>query len=160
MLQSLFTHCSCCFEKTYICPLVRRVFSLPLSPFLWPELKSMITQLRNVHLSSKVHWKEGIKHIPNTKFNNSNNHVECWVQYYQNQARHYVSVGLFLLRSNFQYWQRPSTITQLSGRSVLTLCRGSRVNRSKVIGPLKQFKDRNICLEWESAVSRGSITDN
>lgn len=72
----------------------------------------------------------------------------------------YVSGGLFLFSSNFQYWQRPSMITQLSGGCVLTLYRGSRVNRSKVIGPFKQFKDRNTCLKWESAVSRGSITDN
>lgn len=72
----------------------------------------------------------------------------------------YVSGGLFLFSSNFQYWQMPSMITQLSGTCVLTLNRGSRVDRSNVIGPFKQFKDRNTCLKWESAVSRGSITDN
>lgn len=36
----------------------------------------MVTQLRNVDLSSKVHGEEGIKQITNKKFNNSNNNVE------------------------------------------------------------------------------------
>lgn len=88
------TALACCSEKTYIRPAFRRAF-LSHFLFLWLELKSMVTQLRNVDLSSKVHSEEGIKQIPNKRFNNSNNHVEWWLQYYQNQARPWCQVVYF-----------------------------------------------------------------
>lgn len=146
MLRSVFTRCSCCSNKAYICPVLRRAFSLPLSPFLWLELKSMFTQLRNVDLSSKVHSEEGIKQIPDKKFNNSNTNVESWLQYYQNQARR-LCVRWFI----FVQQQFPVLANAINDHSTVWQLRidshwGSSVNRSKVIGPFKQFKDRNTCL--------------